>query len=120
MLRWKLRAYLDRHNLSAYALTRVADVAPNTVYALARGESERISLEVFDKVLAGLEQLTGQSVGVADLLERAVNGPEVNDLEAQTRGWHDADLSRLGEYEPCDWGDSDPETVGEPLRLGDR
>lgn len=115
MLRWKLRDYLDRHNVSAYALTRVADVAPNTVYALARGDSERISLEVFDKVLAGLEQLTGRPVGVADLLER-----EVDDLEAQTRDWHDADLSRLGEYEPYDWGDVDLETVGEPLRLGDR
>lgn len=120
MLRWKLRDYLDRHDVSAYALTRVADVAPNTVYALARGDSARISLEVFDKVLAGLEQLTGRPVGVADLLERETDDPKVDDLEAQTQNWHDADLSRLGEYEPYDWGEVDPETVGEPLRLGDR
>lgn len=71
MLRWKLRNYLDEHKLSAYALTKVADVAPNTVYALARGDSERISLEVFDKVLVGLEKLTGHSVNVSDLLERS-------------------------------------------------
>lgn len=70
MLRWKLRDYLDSHGLSAYALTRTADVAPNTVYALARGDSERVSLEVLDKVLTGLERLTGEPVGVADLLER--------------------------------------------------
>ena len=70
MMRWRLRDYLNEHNLSAYALTRAADVAPNTVYALARGDSERISLAVFDKVLAGLEKLTGRPVSVADLLER--------------------------------------------------
>ena len=70
MLKWKLKDYLTRHNLSVYALTQTADVAPNTVYALARGEHERISLDVFDKVLAGLERLTGEPVGVADLLER--------------------------------------------------
>lgn len=115
MLRWKLRDYLDSHGLSAYALTRTADVAPNTVYALARGDSERVSLEVLDKVLAGLERLTGRPVGVADLLER-----DTDDLEAQMRAWEGADLSRLGEFEPYDWSGVDPETVGEPIRLSDR
>lgn len=70
MLRWKLKDYLDRHHISAYALTKAADVAPNTVYGLARGDHERISLRVLDKVIVGLETLTGQSVSVADLLER--------------------------------------------------
>jgi hypothetical protein len=39
-------------------------------------------------------------------------------LDEETRAWHDADLSKLGEYEPYDWGDTDPLTIGEPLRLG--
>lgn len=73
MLKWKLRDYLDEHDLSAYALTKAADVAPNTVYALARGDSERISLDVFDKVLMGLEKLTGHPVSVSDLLERSTS-----------------------------------------------
>jgi hypothetical protein len=29
--------------------------------------------------------------------------------------WNDSDLSRLAEYEPYDWGDTDPETVGKPI-----
>ncbi len=70
MMRWKLRQYLDENELSAYALTKAADVAPNTVYALARGDQRRLDLEVLDKVLTGLEKLTGESVDVADLLER--------------------------------------------------
>jgi DNA-binding Xre family transcriptional regulator len=70
MLKWRLKDYLDQHDLSAYALTKTAEVAPNTVYALARGTHERVSLEVLDKVMAGLDELTGQRVSVCDLLER--------------------------------------------------
>jgi hypothetical protein len=31
------------------------------------------------------------------------------------KDWADADLSRLGEYEPYDWGDTDLEHVGKPI-----
>jgi hypothetical protein len=31
------------------------------------------------------------------------------------KAWTDADLSRLGDYEPYDWGNTDPETVGKPI-----
>ena len=71
MVTWKLREYLDAHNVSAYALTKAVDLAPNTVYALARGDQSRLDLAVLDKVIAGLEQLTGQTVTFNDLLERS-------------------------------------------------
>ena len=70
MVTWKLREYLDAHKVSAYALTKAADLAPNTVYALARGDQGRVDLTVLDKVLTALEQLTGERVSVCDLLER--------------------------------------------------
>ncbi len=70
MVTWKLREYLDTHKVSAYALTKTADLAPNTVYALARGDQGRVDLAVLDKVITGLEQLTGQTVTFNDLLER--------------------------------------------------
>lgn len=70
MVTWKLREYLDQHEVSAYALTKAADLAPNTVYALARGDQGRVDLVVLDKVIGALEQLTGQRVSVGDLLER--------------------------------------------------
>ena len=35
-------------------------------------------------------------------------------MDAETSAWHDADLSRLGEF-PYDWGDTDPETLGTPV-----
>ena len=43
-------------------------------------------------------------------LKRLIHGKLVDKL----------DLSRLGEFEPYERGDLDPETIGEPLRLGSR
>lgn len=51
-------------------LMGLLNVAPNTVYALARATHERVSLEVLDKVMAALEKLTGKRISVCDLLER--------------------------------------------------
>ena len=70
MVKWRLRQYLDEHDLSAYALTKAAALAPNTVYALARGDRGRVDLEVLEKVITGLEQLTGRRVELTDVLER--------------------------------------------------
>lgn len=70
MVTWKLRDYLNQHEVSAYALVKAADLAPSTVYALARGDQRRVDLVVLDKVLGALEQLTGQRATVGDLLER--------------------------------------------------
>ena len=70
MVTWKLREYLDRHKVSAYAITKSTDLAPSTVYALARGDQGRVDLEVLDKVLTALDSLTGKRVSVCDLLER--------------------------------------------------
>ncbi|MBI3961843.1 MAG: helix-turn-helix transcriptional regulator [Deinococcus sp.] len=109
-LRVKLREYLDTHQLSAYQLAKeVEGMSPKTVYAYAAG-SRQPSIENLEKLITTLRKLTGESVDVSDLLEYQ---PEL----AETRAWHDADLSRLGEYEPYDWGDIDPETLGKPLRF---
>jgi DNA-binding Xre family transcriptional regulator len=70
MAKWKLREYLNQHKLSAYSLVQEAELAPNTVYALARGDQKRIDLGVLDKVMAALDNLTGEQVTYDDLLER--------------------------------------------------
>lgn len=85
MIRWRLRQYLDEHDISAYALTKTAALAPNTVYGLARGDQSRVDLGVLDEVIAGLEQLTGQTVTFDDLLER--EGPSTQ-LQ-QKKSWRD-------------------------------
>ncbi len=125
VLRWKLNDILTDEQVSVYALNqRLVEagrsVSRTTLYRLASEQPERIDLEVAGRVLWGLEQLTGKHYTVTDLLEYDAADSGVADVEAQMRAWHDADLSRLGEVEPYDWGDTDPETIGEPLQLGQR
>lgn len=110
MLIWKLKSYLDAHDITAYRLAQTADLSATTVYALARGKHERISLEVLDKVLGSLEKLSGKPVTLDDVLERQ---PDPEPTDAETKAWLEADLDP--DLEAYDWGaDGLPE--GEPVR----
>jgi hypothetical protein len=76
-------------------------------------ESISKKLETLDsEVLESLIKLLGRVQSQAPAQD---NPTEVMDDE--TRAWHDADVSKLADYEPYDWGDIDPLTIGEPLRL---
>lgn len=70
-LRFNLGSYLQRHQITAYRLVQEVEgrVAPNTVYALARKPAQRIDLNTVSEVLGALKRLTGQPVGLADVIE---------------------------------------------------
>lgn len=117
-----LKSYLEAHGLTAYRLAQAARgrVSRGTVYALARGTVTRVDLGTLGAVMTTLEELTGEAVNAADLLSTAtvlepVEAVLANEMDAETRAWLDSDLSRLGEYEPYDWG-AGGEPVGEPIR----
>lgn len=113
-VRWKLRDFLEQNNLTTYALVRASDLAPNTVYSLARGSTKHVRLDTVAGVLGGLRQLTGHEVGLSDILEHEV-APEPEIMDEETRAWLGAALAP--EIEPYEWGDVDPEALGEPLRF---
>jgi hypothetical protein len=84
----------------------------NTVYGLANPPSDRIriDLDVLAQAMNAVYLESGQNVSLNDVLEIVEEPVEPMDIE--TRAWHDADLSRLGEVEPYDWGVSDPNSLG--------
>lgn len=110
-----LGTYLREHGISAYRLAQAAKgrVSRGSVYALARGDTTRVDLATLGAVITTLEELTGQEVGPGDLLA-AVTLPEV---DPETEGWLGSDVSRLGEFEPYDFGDADPLTLGQAVRF---
>lgn len=118
-LRWKLNDLLRGANVSVYALNQRLvragrGVSRNTLYRLASEQPERIDLGVAGRVLWGLEQLTGKHYTVTDLLE--YEPQDEQGAADDDRAWLDADLSRLGEYEPYRWGEGEAEE-GEALRF---
>lgn len=112
-IRWKMADVLEHEGVTVYALHQQLGnkVSRNTLYRLAKEQPERVPLDITAQVLQGLRLLTGRHYEVADLLE--YEAPE--SMDAETKAWMDSDLSRLGEYEPYDWGDTDPETLGKPI-----
>jgi DNA-binding Xre family transcriptional regulator len=69
-MKWKLKSYLEEHDLTPHQLALESKLSVNTIYPMARGKAERVSLQTLDKVAAALDELTGQRVSVCDLLER--------------------------------------------------
>lgn len=69
-MKWTLKDYLTQHDLTPYQLAKATGLSVNTIYPLARGEAQRVSLETLQTVLDALDELTGERVSVNDLLER--------------------------------------------------
>lgn len=68
-LAWKVKEFLEAHNVSAYRLMKEAAIAQGTAYRLANNQAGGLSLETLDAVIEGLRRLTGKRVLLADLLE---------------------------------------------------
>ena len=69
-MKWVLKDYLNRHEVTPYQLAKATGLSVNTVYPLARGEAQRISLDTLQTVLDALDKLTGKRVELGDVLER--------------------------------------------------
>ena len=71
MIIWKLKSFLEQHNISAYALAKqvAPKLASNTVYSLVRETPKRVDLESLELILIALKELTGKKVDIPHVLE---------------------------------------------------
>lgn len=69
---WKLEGTLRRFGKTPMALARASGLTKTTIYNMVNNTSQAVQLETLDKLLIGLEHLTGQHFSVADVLEREV------------------------------------------------
>ena len=72
MIKWKLKEFLEEHNLTAYRLAQqtTKKVSQNAVYNAANGDISRIDFNTLDGIIVGLSELTNEEVVVSDLIER--------------------------------------------------
>ncbi|WP_083939272.1 helix-turn-helix domain-containing protein [Deinococcus apachensis] len=70
MIEWQLKHLLEQEGITPYRLSQLLDgqVSRNTIYALARGKSERVDLSVLNAVISQLRRMTGRQIDVSDLL----------------------------------------------------
>ncbi len=71
ILQLNLGKYLKEHDISAYRLVQEVkgEVAPNTVYDLARAPAQRVNLRVVAKILEALSRVRGEKVSVLDVID---------------------------------------------------
>ena len=90
----------------------------NTIYGLANPPKNRVrlDLDVLANAMSALEKETGQPVSLNDVLEVIEKPESFEEMDLETRAWHDADLAPP--LEPYDWGDLDPNTLGRAVING--
>jgi DNA-binding Xre family transcriptional regulator len=88
-VRWKVKEVLNRHDITPYRLVKASGLAQATVYRLVNDDTAGLSTETLTVLLGTLRELTGEELGVADLLS-------YEDIrEDETKGWTDASLADL-------------------------
>lgn len=112
-LEWRFKTYLDQHGITPYRLHKAlhGQVSQRLTYDWAKERPERLHLPVLEKVMSALESITGESVEVADLIKFIPDPEPLEEVDAETRAWLDAEPAPP--LEPYDWGDVDPETLGQ-------
>lgn len=66
--RLRLKEFLEERGISVYSLIKASGLAPNTLYAIARGSSGNARLDTIAGILSGLRRLTGEDVSLADIV----------------------------------------------------
>lgn len=109
-LEWKLADVLARQDLTVYALAREMGNQTHAVklYRITNKNPakrpRRADFDTLEQIIPALTRLTGQIISPNDLLELVEEPVQVMDSESDA--WLNTDLSRLGEFEPFDWGES--------------
>ena len=101
MIKWKLKDYLDTHDITAYKLIRRSGLASNTVYEMARGESESASLKTLETVIKTLSEMTREQVSLTDVVEIVEDEPtsKLEDKpQEEVKGWR----SLIGLFDDLD------------------
>ena len=85
-------------------------------------EKQNLALKFFSKSCEASSLATDNFLLAVSLTQLLVHSEVVNQraeikesLDLETQVWMNSDLSRMDELEPYDWGESDPETIGEPI-----
>ena len=71
MVRWKLKAFLEAHDITPYRLAKEVEgeVSLNAVYNAVADDLTSIKFETLDAILRALRRLTRRKVKVQDLIE---------------------------------------------------
>lgn len=68
-VKWKLKAFLDLNQLTAYALWKASGVSKTTLYAINADRMDGLQFDTLGKIISGLEALTKRQVALSEVLD---------------------------------------------------
>ncbi len=60
--------FLRAHEITPYRLSRETNINFNTIYGIVNNKAKRVDRETLNSILTSLEELTGKSLEVSDVL----------------------------------------------------
>jgi hypothetical protein len=114
-MQWNLESWLKTHGVTRYELAQnmSGNVKTRLTSLYRMRDPKRIDLSVMGEIVSALRHITGEEVTPNDLLTFTPD-PEP-EMDEETRVWLDAPID--APLEPYDWGDQNPETLGDALRF---
>jgi DNA-binding Xre family transcriptional regulator len=64
-----VKEFLARHDITPYRVMKESGLAQGTVYRLVNSKTTNLNTETLDRLLTSLSRLTGNRVGISDLIE---------------------------------------------------
>lgn len=73
MVRWRVSEFLEQHGITPYRLSveTQGKISRNAIYEISRADTKQVKLDTLDTLIRVLRDMTGQPVGLTDLLEFA-------------------------------------------------
>jgi predicted transcriptional regulator len=68
-VKWKVKEYLQAHNLTPYRFWLESGLAKGTAYRLVNGVTNNLNNTTLDATIRALRSLTGEPVTITDVLE---------------------------------------------------
>ena len=69
VIRWKVKEFLQAHDITPYRLMKDSGLAQGTAYRLANNDVGAVNNETLDAVIKALRERTGEEVKIQDLVE---------------------------------------------------
>jgi DNA-binding Xre family transcriptional regulator len=73
-VRWKVKEFLQAHNITPYRFMKESGLAQGTAYRLVNGDTRNLNADTLDAAIRALRTLTGAHVSFSDLLEYEEKG----------------------------------------------
>jgi transcriptional regulator with XRE-family HTH domain len=75
-MRWTLKQTLEQYGITPHKLAMESGLSTATVYPMARGTAERVSLETLQTVADTLMRLVGKPISITDIFDLELTAEE--------------------------------------------